>query len=73
MKRIQNMDASTRELQCDGRSVRSWRNLALTYSDDVQQHLVYRFMFISILSLGMAMVFFVLVLFGILAAIGRPA
>jgi len=40
----------------------TWRNIAMTYASAEDNHTTYRFMFISILNLGMAMVCFTLAL-----------
>ena len=58
LKKLQMQDPSSLSISKQG--LRVWRNIALSEGSAEQKHLVYRFMFISILNLGMATVCFVL-------------
>jgi hypothetical protein len=58
VQKLQMKDPTTLSIKKDDLS--SWRNIALSEGSAEQKHLVYRFMFVSILSLGMATVCFLL-------------
>jgi nucleoside 2-deoxyribosyltransferase len=58
VQKLQTKDPTTLSIKKD--DLHSWRNIALSEGSAEQKHLVYRFMFMSILSLGMATVCFVL-------------